>query len=225
MFRVVIVASPLLSFQTPYSLHQVCSIWLIVCSSLIVYTCSSSPCVFSLCVPVDSLPVRLCFPRVSRVPAFSHDFHCSNDNDPCLYNRLRVCLLLAGTFASTTAYLYNDPGLFTRLRDCIILAGTSASTNYYLCDDPGLDKRRSPRPIPDLICLFVFGLSYRVPNPFSKSCYSASLFLSRAFGSYISTYITVTLNSFNFSPTMLTMRSSCSPSIYNGKSIYVCLSE
>src|SRR4029434_4551801 len=163
MFRVVIVDSPLLSFQTPYSLPQVCSIWLIVCSSLIVYTCSSSPCVFSLCVPVVSLPVRLCFPRVSRVPAVSHDFHCSNDNDPCLCNRLRVCLLLAGTFASS---------------------------NYYPCDDPGLDKRRSLLPIPDWICLFIFGLSYRVPNPFSKACYSPSLSPSRAFESSVSTYIT-----------------------------------
>src|SRR4029434_7387656 len=36
----------------------------------------------------------------------------------------------------------------------------------------------------------IFGLSYRVPNPFSKACYSASLSPSRAFGSYVSTYIT-----------------------------------
>src|SRR4029434_5558840 len=164
--RVLIVYSPLLSFQTPYSLPHVCSILLIVCSSLIVYTCSSSPCVFSLRVPVASLPVRLCFPRVSRVPAFSHDFHSSSDNDPCLCIRLRVVFLFAGTFASTTFHLDNDPGLCTRLRDCLLLAGTFASSNYYPCDDAGLDKRRSPLPIPDWICLFIFGLYYRVPNPF-----------------------------------------------------------
>src|SRR4029434_9911009 len=139
-------------------------------------------CVFLCLVASSSL-----FPPCLKSSSDFHVLQSSSDNDPCLYNRLCVCLLLAGIFASTPSYLDNDPGLFTRLRDCLLLAGTSASTNYYLCDDPGLDKRRSPLPIPDWICLFIFGLPYRVPNPFSKACYSPPLSPSRAFGSYIST--------------------------------------
>src|SRR4029434_2813575 len=144
VFRVLIVYSPLLSFQTPHSLPHVCSILLIVCPSLIVYTCFSSPSVFSLCFPVSRCQFVFVSPRVSRVPAFSmfsKVLPSSSDIDPCLYNRLRVCLLLAGTFASTTFHLDNEPGLFIRLRDCLLLVGTSASSNYYACDDPGLDTR------------------------------------------------------------------------------------
>src|SRR4029434_3078337 len=89
-------------------------------------------CVFLCLVASSSL-----FPPCLKSSSDFHVLQSSSDNDPCLYNRLCVCLLLAGTFASTTAYL---------------------------CDDPGLDKRRSPLPIPDWICLFVFGLFY----PFSK---------------------------------------------------------
>ena len=63
----MIVYSSLLSFQTPHSLPCVCSTLLIVCSSLIVCTCSSSPSVFSLCVPVS----RCQFVFVSSVPAIS----------------------------------------------------------------------------------------------------------------------------------------------------------
>ena len=100
---------------------------------------------------------------VSSVPAIFHVPWVSSDNDPCLFNRICVCLFLAGTSASTTCYL---------------------------CNNPGLDKRWSPLPTPYWICLFVSGLSYRVPNLFSKACYSASQSPSRAFGSYVSTYIT-----------------------------------
>ena len=39
----------------------VCPALLIVCPALIVFTCLSSPCVYSLCVPVFLLPVRLSF--------------------------------------------------------------------------------------------------------------------------------------------------------------------
>src|SRR4029434_7360472 len=85
----------------------------------------------------------------------------------------------------------NDPGLCTRLRDCLLLAGTFASSTYYPCDDSGLDKRRSPLPIPDWICLFIFGLYYRVPNPFSKACEYTPLSPSRAFESSGSTYVTL----------------------------------
>src|SRR4029434_8517497 len=80
-------------------------------------------CVFLCLVASSSL-----FPPCLKSSSVSHDFHSSSDNEPCLYNRLRVCLLLAGT---------------------------AASSNYYPCDDPGLDKRRSPLPIPDWICFFI----------------------------------------------------------------------
>src|SRR4029434_7529047 len=127
----------------------------------LISLCISSVC--SCCLVASSS----LFPPCLKSSSVSHDFQSSSDNDPCLYNRLRVCLLLAGT---------------------------SASTNNYLCDDdPGLDIRirRPPLPVPDWNCLFVFGLSYRVPNRFSKACYSPSLSPSRAFESSVSTYITV----------------------------------
>ena len=74
MFRVVIVYSPLLSFQTPHSLPHVCSILLIVCPSLIVFTCFSSPSVFSLCFPVSRCQFVFVSPvsqEFQRFPMFS----------------------------------------------------------------------------------------------------------------------------------------------------------
>ena len=59
-----------------------------VCSVLIIVTCPSSPCVYSLCVPVVSLPVRLSFLRVVSVPAISHVNTFPRDTDPCLPYRL-----------------------------------------------------------------------------------------------------------------------------------------
>ena len=56
------VYSTLISFQTPHALPLcVFPALLIVCPSLIVFTCLSLPCVYSRCVPVFSLPVRLSF--------------------------------------------------------------------------------------------------------------------------------------------------------------------
>ena len=78
-------------------------------------------CVFLCLVASSSL-----FPPCLKSSSVFHVFQSSSDNDPCLCNRLRVCLLLAGTFASTTFHLDNDPGLCTRLRDCLLLA-------RYLC--------------------------------------------------------------------------------------------
>src|SRR4029434_10264042 len=74
MFCVVIVYSSLLSFQTPHSLPRVCSTLLIVCPSLIVCTCSSSPSVFSLCVAVSRCQfvfVSPVFQAFQRFPMFS----------------------------------------------------------------------------------------------------------------------------------------------------------
>src|SRR4029434_8181269 len=123
----------------------------------LISLCISSVC--SCCIVASSS----LFPPCLKSSSVSHDFQSSSDNDPCLYNRLRVYLLLAGT---------------------------SASTNNYLCDDPRLDIRRPPLPVPDWNCLFVFGLSYRVPNPFSKACEYTPLSPSRAFESSGSTYVT-----------------------------------
>ena len=64
----MILYSSLLSFQTPPSLPCLCSTLLIVCSSPIVCTCSSSPSVFSLCVPAS--PVYRTFDWISL------DFRC-----------------------------------------------------------------------------------------------------------------------------------------------------
>ena len=62
LFCVVFVYSSLLSFQTRHALPLcVCPALLIVCPALIVFTCLWSPCVYSLCVPVFSLPVRPSF--------------------------------------------------------------------------------------------------------------------------------------------------------------------
>src|SRR4029434_7212837 len=109
--RVVIVYSPLLSFQTPHSLPHVCSILLIVCSSLIVYTCSSSPSVFSLCVPVSRCQfvfVSLCLRR----PSDFNDNYVSSESDPGLCNRFRFCFFPVCTSAcSSIVSPYTAPAL------------------------------------------------------------------------------------------------------------------
>src|SRR4029434_7369166 len=93
----------------------------------------------------------------------SSDFHVlqsSSDNDPCLYNRLCVCLLLAGTFASTTSYLDNDPGLFTRLRDCLLLIGFVC---LYLDCHTGY-RTRSVKVVILHLCLRVEHLDRKLPR-------------------------------------------------------------
>src|SRR4029434_1534864 len=142
---------------------------------------------FSLCFPVS----RCQFVFVSPV---SQEFQ----RFPMISTVLALTTL-ACVFDSVFAFslpvpLPPQPSTWITTLDCVLdsaISGTFASSNYYPCDDPGLDKRRSPLPIPDWICLFIFGLYYRVPNPFSKACEYTPLSPSRAFESSGSTYVTL----------------------------------
>ena len=130
----------------------VCLVLIIVtCPVINVVTCPSSPCVYSLCVPVVSLPVRLSFLRVVSVPASSHDNTFPRDTDPCLPYRL--CFWLFPT--CTSAW----------------------SSTVYLCTEPGLELHR-PLPLPATcwICLLIIGLPYRVPNSESKTFWFTLLY-------------------------------------------------
>ena len=155
----VFVYSSLLSFQISHAL-PLCVLRLVdclpvliivTCPVMIVDTCSSSPCVYSLCVPVVSLPVRLSFLRVVSVPAISHVNTFPRDTDPCLPYRL--CFWLFPT--CTSAW----------------------SSTVYLCTEPGLELHR-PLPLPATcwICLLIIGLPYRVPNSESKTFWFTLLY-------------------------------------------------
>ena len=184
------VYSSLLSFQTPHSLPCVCSTLLIVCSSPIVYTCSSSSSVFSLCVFLCLVASSSLFPRVSSVPAISMiitflvipTLACVIDSALCF------CFIPVCTSAcSTIVYPCTEPGLDLQRTlllpdthwDCVFVIGLP-----YLCTEPGLDLLR-PLPLPDSYwnCVFVIGLPLRVPKPFSKSYSLSFLSPSRAFES------------------------------------------
>ena len=97
----VFVYSSLLSFQISHAL-PLCVLRLVdclpvliivTCPVMIVDTCSSSPCVYSLCVPVVSLPVRLSHFHVSRVPAIFSSIWFPSVADLCLSNKPCFCLL------------------------------------------------------------------------------------------------------------------------------------
>ena len=95
MFCVVcLLISPLVSDTSCPPLVCVPAL-LIVCPALIVFTCSLSPCVYSLCVPVFSLPVRLSFFHVSSVPAIPCTYW-SLVADYRLSYGLRLCLSRSG---------------------------------------------------------------------------------------------------------------------------------
>src|SRR4029434_9703031 len=102
-----------LSFQTPHSLPHVCSIWLIVCSSLIVYTCSSSPCVFSLCVPVS----RCQFVFVSPV---SQEFQRFPMISTVLTITTLACVIDSVIASSLPVPLPPQPSTWITTLDCVL---------------------------------------------------------------------------------------------------------
>ena len=128
----------------------VCSVLIIVtCPVMIVVTCPSSPCVYSLCVPVVSLPVRLSFLRVVSVPAISHVNTSPCDTDPCLPYRLCFCLFPTGTSVRSSTcvpnldWSYIDPcrclplvGFVYLLLDCLIVYRTRKVKRFDLLFTP-----------------------------------------------------------------------------------------
>src|SRR4029434_3261692 len=189
MFCVVIVYSPLLSFQTPHSLPHVCSILLIVCPSPIVCICSSSPSVFCLCVPVS----RCQFVFVSPVFQVSQRFS--------MFHEVLALTTLACVIDSVFAFslpvpLPPQPSTWITTLDCLldsVIASslpvplplqptTCVTTLDWINDDP-----RCPSLI-GFVCLYLDCLTvYRTR---SVKLVNIHLSPSRAFESFVSTYVT-----------------------------------
>ena len=158
----MIVYSSLLSFQTPPSRPCVCSTLLIVCSSPIVCTCSSSPSVFSLCVPVSRCQFLFVSPCLKRPRDLMIIKFLVIFTEPCF------CLTLIGIVCLFLDCLTCVPNL-----DWISFDFSCCPTRF------------------GTLCLLLDCHSV-YQKPFSKSHSLSSLSPSRAFESNPSQYITRT---------------------------------